>query len=83
MMRCPSHAYFFGQTKHGKFEAAVPLLPTCFSVESLKEYVSRETQLQYEDIEIRMKDLSINGLGANCAQDKNRLILAYRLKERD
>ncbi|KAL7219260.1 hypothetical protein ACSBR2_012361 [Camellia fascicularis] len=62
MMRCPSHAYFFGQTKHGKFEAAVPLLPTCFSVESLKEYVSRETQLQYEDIEIRMKDLSINGL---------------------
>ncbi|CAL5391555.1 unnamed protein product [Camellia sinensis] len=61
-IRCPSHAYFFGRTKHGKFEAAVPLLPTCFSVESLKELVSRETQLQYEDIEIRMKDLSINGL---------------------
>ncbi|THG02219.1 hypothetical protein TEA_004564 [Camellia sinensis var. sinensis] len=35
----------------------------CFSVESLKEYVSRETQSQAEDIEILMKkDLSTNGL---------------------
>ncbi|CAL5391551.1 unnamed protein product [Camellia sinensis] len=84
----------------------------CFSVKSLKEYVSRETQSQAEDIEILMKkDLNTNGLrstldsststenkdvlqnlegcetlaglGANCAQDKNHLILAYRLKERD
>ncbi|XP_028069435.1 splicing factor, suppressor of white-apricot homolog isoform X2 [Camellia sinensis] len=84
----------------------------CFSVKSLKEYVSRETQSQAEDIEILMKkDLSTNGLrstldpststenkdvlqnlegcetlaglGANCAQDKSHLILAYRLKERD
>ncbi|CAL5394546.1 unnamed protein product [Camellia sinensis] len=61
-IRCPSHAYFFGQTKHGKFEAAVPLLPHAFLLKASKNYVSRETQLQYEDIEIQMKDLSINGL---------------------
>ncbi|KAL7219268.1 hypothetical protein ACSBR2_012366 [Camellia fascicularis] len=38
--------------------------PTCFSVKSLKEYVSRETQLQAEDIEILLvkKHLHTNGL---------------------
>ncbi|KAF5950188.1 hypothetical protein HYC85_012181 [Camellia sinensis] len=38
--------------------------PPCFSVKSLKEYVSRETQLQAEDIEILLgkKHLHTNGL---------------------
>ncbi|KAI8010573.1 putative E3 ubiquitin-protein ligase RING1a [Camellia lanceoleosa] len=87
--------------------------PPCFSVESLKEYVSRETQLQAKDIEILLvkKHLRTNGLqstlhpstlteneavlqnlegqetlaglGANCGQDKNHLVLAYRVKKRD
>ncbi|KAL7000422.1 RING-type E3 ubiquitin transferase [Sarracenia purpurea var. burkii] len=85
--------------------------PPFFLVEYLKEYVSRETQLWTEDIEILMvKKLSTNslqsipdpttsmenkvalqvlngqesltGLRANCASNKNNMILAYRLKER-
>ncbi|KAF5950179.1 hypothetical protein HYC85_012172 [Camellia sinensis] len=53
---------FLWTNKARQVRSSCTSVATCFSVESLKELVSRETQLQYEDIEIRMKDLSINGL---------------------